>query len=70
MENRFGKVNQFPEINLAGAEEMLAQRGFLPDLWHRQSCQQGCGRVIKEVGKIRWLFPPPSAALPSHSGSL
>lgn len=29
MENWFGKVNQFPEINLVGAEEMLTQRGFL-----------------------------------------
>lgn len=29
MENWFGKVNQFPEINLAGAEEVLTQKGFL-----------------------------------------
>lgn len=29
MENWFGKVNQFPEINLAGAEEMLTQRSLL-----------------------------------------
>lgn len=29
MESWFEKVNQFPEINLVGAEEMLIQRGFL-----------------------------------------
>lgn len=29
MENWFGKVNQFLEINPVGAEEMLTQRGFL-----------------------------------------
>lgn len=29
MENWFGKVNQFPEINLVRAEERLTQRGFL-----------------------------------------